>query len=149
MQNPKSIAESFRQLDFHDATVVCLQVLPPQSRNGPADAMVEIRLLQQNKERVLRFIGCGNLRVGMDFDVMAHNFPANTSQVDAHTDKDAMWSLMQSQTGDWAVKYAADMSNPLDKKSAVMNEFVCFRVQFCGGVTEIIARRYEIEDIEK
>ena len=56
---------------------------------------------------------------------------------------------MQSQTRDWRVKYAADMSTPLDRKAQVMNELVCFRVQLCGGVVEIIARRYEVESFDK
>ena len=60
-----------------------------------------------------------------------------------------MWNLMQSQTRDWGVKYAADMSSPFDSKLQVMNELVCFRVQLCGGVVEIIARRYEVESVAK
>ena len=56
---------------------------------------------------------------------------------------------MQSQTRDWRVKYAADMSTPLDRKAQVMNELVCLRVQLCGGVVEIIARRYEVEALGK
>jgi hypothetical protein len=68
--------------------------------------------------------------------------------VEAHTDKDAMWNLMQSQTRDWDVKYPADMRSPLDWKSDMMNEFVCFRVQFLGGLVEVIARRYEVDSVE-
>jgi len=151
MRNTTAIAESFRQLDFHDDTFVSMSISPAQARGDLAGSIVEVQLLQHSEKqrRVLRFIGCANLRVGMDFDVLTHNLPPNTSEVEAHTDKDAMWRLMQSQTRDWGVKYAADMRSPLDLKSDAMNEFVCFRVQFCGGLVEIIARRYEVESIEK
>jgi hypothetical protein len=151
MRNSTTIAESFRHLDFHDDTFVGMRVSPPQSRGDNTGAMVEIELLQYSKQKrqVLRFLGCANLRVGVDFDVLADNLPPNTSGVEAHADKDAMWSLMQSQTRDWGVKYTTDMSTPLDTKIAVMNELVCFRVQLCGGLVEIIARRYEVENVEK
>ncbi|SRR5258707_10128841 len=149
MHDTTAIAESFRHLDFHDDTFVCMRVLPSHTRDDPSGSIVEIQLLQQQKKQVLRFIGCANLRVGMDFDVLMQNLPPNTSKLEAHTDKDAMWSLMQSQTRDWGVKYATDMRSPLDWKSDVMNEFVCFRVQFCGGLVEIIARWYEVASVEK
>jgi hypothetical protein len=103
----------------------------------------------KQERQVLRFIGCANLRVGVDFDVLAHKLPPNTSGVDAHTDKDEMWALMQSQTRDWGVNYASDMDTPLDRKARVMNQLVCFRVHLCGGVVEIIARRYEVEGYGK
>jgi hypothetical protein len=148
MSNMTGTAESFRQLDFHDDSFVRMCVSPAESGGNTAGSFVEIELLQHSEKKrvLLRFIGCANLRVGIDFDVLAQNMPLNTSGVDAHTDKDAMWSLMQSQTRDWGVKYSSDMRSPLDWKSEVMNEFVCFRVQFCGGVVEIIARRYEVEN---
>ena len=151
MRHTPAIAESFRHLDFHDDTFVDMSVLPAQTRGDAPSSVIEVQLLQysEKKRRVLRFSGCANLRVALDFDVLAHNLPPNTSGVGAHTDKDAMWSLMQSQTRDWGVKYSADMPSPLDRKADVMNEFVCFRVQFCGGLVEIIARSYEVQSLEK
>lgn len=142
----EAIAQSFRHLDFHDDTFVCMRVLPSQSRDN-ADSVVEIELLQysEQKKQVLRFIRCANLRVSVDFDVLAHNSPPNTSGVEAHVDGDAMWSLMQSQTRDWGVKYASNMSSPVDSKLKEMNELVSFRVQLCGGVIEVIARQYEVD----
>lgn len=151
MRNMQAIAESFRQLDFHDDTFVSMTVSPAQIRGDTAGSVVEFRLLRysEKKSRVLRFTGCANLRVGIDFDILAHNLPSNTSGVDAHTDTDSMWSLMRSQTRDWGVTYPADIGSPLDRKAGVMNEFVWFRVQFFGGVVEIIARQYEVEGVEE
>jgi hypothetical protein len=149
MRNTPAIAESFCQLDFHDDTFVSMTVLSALVRGHSTGAVIEFRLLRnsETKSRVLRFVGCANLRVGMDFDVLAHNLPPNTSGLEAHTDKDAMWSLMQAQVRDWGVTYSLGMQSPLDWKAEVMNELVCFRVQLLGGTVEIIARRYEVESV--
>ena len=148
---PKSsteTAKSFCELDFHDDTFVSMRVLPTQSRGDEAGSVVEIQLLQYSEQtkRMLRFLGCANLRVAVDFDVLAHNLPMNTSGVDAHSDTTAMWSLMQSQTSDWGVAYP-NMPTPLDKKSHVMKEFSSFHVQLCGGVIEIIAKQFQVDQI--
>jgi len=147
--NPATIAKRFHDLDFHDDTFIGMRVLPTKSRGDNTGSVVEIEFLQHSelKARVLRFTGCTNLRVGVDLDVLAHNLPPNTYGVDAHTDKDQMGSLMQSQTRDWGVQYATDMSTPLDRKLDVLNEFVCFRVQLCGGIIEMIARQYQVEAV--
>jgi len=147
-KNSTETAKSFRELDFHDDTFVSLRVLPTRSRGDSAGSVVEIQLLQYSErtQRVIRFLECANLRVAFDFDVLAHNLPMNTSGVDAHADTTEMWSLMQSQTRDWGVAYP-NMPTPLDKKSHVMKEFSCFRVQLCGGAIEIIAKQFEVTKI--
>lgn len=146
--NSSEVARSFGELDFHDDTFVSMRVLPPQSRGDNAESVVEIQLLQYSEQtsRVLRFLGCANLRVVIDFDVLADNLPNNTSGLDAHADTTAMWSLMQSQAHDWGVTYR-DMPTPLDKKGHVMKELSCFRVQLCGGVVEIIAKQFQVDQI--
>lgn len=148
MQTPSTIAKAFRDLDFHDDTFAGIKVLPTQNRNDNEGSVIEIQLLQYSEltQRILRFLGCANLRVAIDFDVLAHNLPMNTSGVDAHTDTTSMWGLMNSQTSDWGVNYP-DMPTPLDRKSCVMKEFTCFRVQLCGGMVEIIARNYQLEHV--
>ena len=146
--NSSDTAKSFSELYFHDYTFVSMRVLPAQSRGDNDGSVIEIQLLQYSEQvqQVLRFLGCANLRVAIDFDVLAHNLPMNTSGVDADTDTTAMWSLMQSQTRDWGVAYP-DMPTPLDRKSHVMKEFSCFRVQLCGGVIEIIAKQFQVNQI--
>lgn len=55
-----------------------------------------------------------------------------------------MREFMQSQQCDWDVGYGK-LRSPLDAKLNVIDEFVCFRVQFFGGVVEVIAREFLIE----
>ncbi len=146
MSTAKDIAKRFCELDFHDDTFVGMSVLPSQARGDVTGSVIEIRLSphQSQTKRVLQFIGCANLRVGLDFDVLASNLPPNTSRVDAHIDADLMRELMQSQKRDWGVGYGK-MRSPLDAKLDAIDTLVCFRIQFVGGVVEIIAKEFLIE----
>ncbi len=148
MHTNKAIAERFRYLHFHDDTFVGMNILPTQVRRDTAKSTIEIHLSNPDNKpgRVLRFSGCANLRVVLDFDVLAHNLPPNTSKGDAHAKHGLMREFMESQKRDWGIGYSS-MSSPLDLKVQKMEEFVCFRVQFFGGVVEIIAREFLIEDI--
>ena len=148
MHTSKAKADRFRDLDFHDDTFVSMTVLPAQTRGDITGSVIELRLspCQSQTKLLVQFIGCANLRVGLDFDVLASNLPPNTSRVDAHVDANLMRESMQSLRRDWDVGYGS-MRSPLDDKLAVMDELVCFRVQFFGGAVEIIAREFLIEDV--
>jgi hypothetical protein len=149
MHTTKAIAERFRDLDFHDDTFVGMSISPAQTRDDNAGSVVEIRLspYQSEDKRVLQFIGCANLRVNLDFDILASNLPPNTSRVDAHADGKLMRELMESQKRDWDVGYGK-MRSPLDDKLELIDELVWFRLQFFGGAVEIIAREFLIEQAD-
>lgn len=146
MHASKAIAEQFQDLDFHDDTFVSMTVLPSQTRDDVTGSVIELRLSphQSQTKRLVKFIGCANLRVELDFDVLTNNLPSNTSRADAHVDGDLMLKLMQSQKRDWDVNYGK-LRTPLDNKSDRLSELVCFRVQFFGGAFEVIAREFLIE----
>ena len=145
----KAIAQRFSNLDFHDDTFVSMTILPTQTRDDITGSVIEVRLspYQSQNQRVLQFIGCANLRVGLDFDILASNLPPNTSGVESHLDANLIRALILSQKIDWDVGYGS-MKSPLDDKLEVMDELVCFRIQFFGGAVEIIAREFLIEDIK-
>jgi hypothetical protein len=109
-------------------------VLPAQTRGDVTGSVVEPRLslYQSQRTRLVQFVGCANLRVGLDFDALAGNAPPNTSRVAAHVDADLMRELMRSQKRDWDVGYGS-RSSPLDNKLDQLDELVCFRVQFFGS----------------
>ena len=150
MPSPETIAKSFRELDFHEDTFIDLRVVPSRRTEG-AQALVEIQLLHyaEKKLRYIRFSGCANLRVAMDFDVLAHSLPPNTSRVEAHTNLNQMRDLIRSQKKDWDVTYAPGVESPINGKLDAMNDFVAFRVQFFGGVVDVIARNYQVEAVDK
>jgi hypothetical protein len=147
MPAPENIAKSFRELDFHDDTFVDLRVLPSQVCGEGAPSVVEIQLLQHSGKKVrhIRFSGCANLRVAMDFDVLAQNLPSNTSRLEAHTNLNQIRDFIHSQKKDWDIAYASGVESPLNKKLLAMNDFVAFRVQFFGGAVDVLARNYQVE----
>ena len=151
MPSPETIAKSFRELDFHDDTFIDLRVLPSQSSEGATQSLVEIQLLHYSEKKLLciRFPGCANLRVAMDFDVLAQNLPPNTSRPGAHTNLNQMRDLIHSQKKDSDVAYAPGVESPLTRKLAAMDAFVAFRVQFFGGVVDVIARNYQVGAVDK
>jgi hypothetical protein len=146
MNTAKNIAERFGDLDFHDDTFICMNVLPSQTRNDVSGSVIEIQLLKylDKKKRLIRFIGCANLRVALDFDVLVNNLPPNTSGVEAHIDGNRIRELMRSQKHDWGLRYSGKIRTPLENKLEQMDELVCFRLQFFGGVVEVIAREFLI-----
>jgi len=145
MRTPEEIAEKFNELNIHDDTLMDIRVLPPRNRGRGSESMVEIRLSRTsgNYSKTIQFSGCANLRVAMDFDVLAHNLDPNTSGSDAHTDLQRIRDLMRAQKADWDVDYGGSHS-PLWEKIEAANEFVFFRVQFFGGAVEVIARDYRV-----
>ncbi len=146
MPTPAAIAESFRRLDFHDDTLCDIKVVPAQVLGEGTSLIVEIHLhrTSEKKAQVIRFSGCANLRVAMDFDVLAGNFPPNTSRVDAHTELNRIRDLIESQKRDWDVRYVGTSHSPHTKKLAAVDELVFFHVQFFGGAVDILARKYEV-----
>ncbi|KAB2653665.1 MAG: hypothetical protein DVB33_02305 [Verrucomicrobia bacterium] len=149
MNSSKAIAQRFSELDFHDDTFVSMTVLPAQARSDATGSVIELRLSRHHSEqkRLVQFIGCANLRVGLDLDVLVSNLPPNTSGVESNVDANVMRELIQSQKRDWDVGYGSTRS-PLNDKLNAMSELVLFRVQFFGGIVEIIAREFLIENTE-
>lgn len=151
MPSPETIAKSFRELDFHDDTFIDIRVVPSRQRGEGAQSLVEIQLLHYSEKKLcyIRFLECANLRVAMDFDVLAQNLPPNTSRVDAHTNVNQMRDLIRSQKKDWDLTYAPGVESPIDRKLDAIDGFVAFRVQFFGGVVDVIARNFQVETVDK
>jgi len=147
MPNPEDTAQSFRNLDFHDDSLIEVRILPAMPGGERISSAVEIHLHQhrEKKLRVIRFSGSANLRVAIDFDILAHNFPRNTSRVEADTSLGRIRNLVESQKHDWDVHYAGTSGSLLSQKLASLKELVFFRVQFFGGAVEVIAREYQVE----
>ena len=152
MPRVELIAQRFRRLDFHDDTLVDLRVTPvyhreKKLRGRSVRSIVELSLdrYRETERRVIRFYRCTNLRVAIDFDVLADNLPPNTSHVGADTNQLRMRRLIRSQETDWNVTYEPRSFSPLKGKLDALAHLVSFRVQFFGGVIDVIARRYEVK----
>ena len=60
-----------------------------------------------------------------------------------------MRDLVRSQKKDWDVTYAPGDESPINGKMDAMNDFAAFRLQFFGGVVDVIARDYQVEAGDK
>ena|SRR5215469_15008062 len=153
MPRAELIAQRFRRLNFHDDTLIELRVLPAHHdkkrlRGRNVKSIVELRLFRywENTSRLIQFHRCANLRVSIDFDVLADNLPPNTSHVGADTNQMRMRRLIKSQKADWDVTYEfPDAWHPMTEKLRSLGDLVYFRVQLFGGVVDVIARRYEVK----
>jgi hypothetical protein len=153
MSRADLIARRFRRLNFHDDTLIELRILPVYHRKkklhgSSVRSVIELYLLSRCLEtttRVIRFYRCTNLKVAMDFDVLADNLPPNTSSVGADTNQNRMRRLIKSQKADWDVTYEPVSQPPIVAKLRSLDELVYFRVQFFGGVVDVIARRFEVK----
>jgi len=144
-------AEAFSQLEFHGDTLVGIKVMPSQRRGEAVKSVVEIQLRHSsgNALRVIRFFGCANLRVALDFDVLAEYLPENTAGVDACTNLNPIRHLMHSQKFDWGVEYSDRAVFRFSEKTAAVGDLVFFLVQFCGGAVEVIAREYHVVAVKE
>ena len=146
MSTPEAIAADFRSLNFHDDTLVAIRILPDQVRAEARTSAIEIELLQYcaNTRRLVRFLGCRNVRIAMDFDILSGNLPPNTSGVDAHINESRLRDLMLAQKKNWGVDYLRTPS-PLDSKLKQLSNLVGFHLQFFGGAVEIVAQNFEMK----
>lgn len=95
-----------------------IKVLPAQMPKRGHESIVEIRLGRSclKEPLTIQFLGCANLRVAMDFDVLARNLDPNTSGSRARTDVEQIRELMRAQEVDWDVGYGALSNSPLWSK---------------------------------
>lgn len=154
MPSAEIIAERFRRLNFHDDTLVDLRVIPVnhaerslRGRNVKSTVELTLNRYRRDESRVIRFYRCANLRVALDFDVLADNLPPNTFCVAAATNQLRMRRLIKSQEADWGVTYKSKFFSPVIAKLDMLNELISFRIQFFGGVVDVIARRYDVKTV--
>src|SRR6185503_12709460 len=107
-----------RLFSFHGmmlAYPLGIKVLPAQMPKRGHESIVEIRLGRSclKEPLTIQFLGCANLRVAMDFDVLARNLDPNTSGSRARTDVEQIRELMRAQEVDWDVGYGALSNSPL------------------------------------
>jgi hypothetical protein len=148
MIRPIKQVERFCRLDFHDDTLVDIRILPSRKRGPQSQSAIEIHLYRSwegKLHRVLTFTDCKNVRLALDFDVLADNLDPNTSSVSAHADVDKIRDLIMAQEVEWDVNYEHGSRSPLPEKLQSLGKLVLFRVQFFGGAIDVIASRYQVK----
>jgi hypothetical protein len=138
------IVERVRRMDFGDDTLVDIRIHPPRRPRRGSESSVEIDL-RDEKLRHLRFSGCANLRIAMDFDVLADNLHFNTDSISAHTKADEMRKFIQRGDLDNNVEYSPEMPSPVRTKIKNLDSLIVFRITFFGGTIDVLARNVQVK----
>ncbi len=141
------VLRKFSQLDFHDDGLLSVRIQPPRTKKNNAVVELELQDYETGVRSILTFRKCGNLRIIMDFDVLADNWFAQTEQANCETSVARMRQYVKGQIGHWHVKYMppSPKYKPIQKKLAGIAGYRLFIVIFFGGTIEVLARNFELK----
>ncbi len=134
-------------MDFHDDNLASVTIHTLQSKKNHARIDFKLRDDSTNREKLLSFLDCANIRHVMDFDVLADNWFAQTDTSIAKTGRDEMKKFVRSQRAHWRVRYMPPQTKdkPVRKKLSAIGNYILFKVQFFGGTAEILAKDYKLK----
>jgi hypothetical protein len=144
--NAEAIAGKFNNLSFHDDNLTSVTVHTLQSRRNRTRIDIRLRDDSTDKEKLLSFLGCANIRYVMDFDVLADNWYAQTNASIAKSDAVQMKKFVHSHSAHWHVRYMPPIpqDKPVRKKLAEIGKYVLFKLMLFGGTIEILARNCKL-----
>ncbi len=133
-------------MNFHDDNLTSVTVHAPQSGKNRTRIDFRLRDDSTDREKLLSFLDCANIRYVMDFDVLADNWFAQTKTAIAKVNADQMKKLVRSQTVHWRTKYMPPQAKdkPVREKLSILGRYILFKVEFFGGTAEILARNYKL-----
>jgi hypothetical protein len=141
------IGRTFQLLDLHDDNLLSVTIFPPRTKVNAAEVVLELEDDVSQDAKSVRFIGCGNLRVNMDFDVLANNYFAQTDVTACEIDAKRMKQFVRAQTPHWRVKYMSPSPKylPIRKKLSRIGSYRLFKVSFFGGTVEVLAKSFSVQ----
>ena len=131
-------------IDLHDDGLIAISVLSPKRRNSSASIDLELSDDSDGKTKHLRFVGCANIRLIMDFDVLGANWFAQTHSLTCIEDLVKKRVFVQTQRSHWHTKYVEGQDTPIQRKLASIESYRLFRITFFGGTMEVLARKLQI-----
>lgn len=105
----ESVARRFKRLDIHDDNLRLVTLHPPRTKQNLTTIDLELEDDGTGAAKLLSFLGCANLRLSMDFDVLADNWIAQTQGCSAETNVQKMKKFVRAQKSHWHVSYAPPM----------------------------------------
>ena len=143
----KQLARNFNALDFYDDKLVAMSLRLAEKRGRRTVLELEFVDDGTNKIKTLSFADCANIRVNMDFDVLAHNWFAQADRLSAIADVAKMKKMVTSQTGHWRGRYMPPLSKtaPIDRKLRGIRAYTMFKIAFKGGTIELLAKNYRTQ----
>ncbi len=142
-----SICRRFNRLDFHDDNLLSITILPPRTKTNKAVLKLALRDYATGKTKTLSFRGCGNLRITMDFDVLADNWFAQTDQTRCDASPNRMRRYVRAQAAHWRVRYMppTPKNKPVRKKLSQIERYQLFTIAFFGGYGRGQAKRFDVK----
>ena len=145
------VARRFQMLDLHDDNLLWIRIYPPRTKVNNAEVVLELEDDATGTTKTLSFFGCGNLRVIMDFDVLADNHFAQTEGTACQTATRRMKGFLRSQLAHWHVQYMprSRKNLPIRKKLSRIRNYRLFKVTFFGGTLEVLAKSFTVKAAAK
>jgi hypothetical protein len=138
------LAAKFARLDLHDDNLTSITIDPPHKKTGTATIHIELSHDGTGARKLLSFRRCANLRMNMDFDVLADNWFAQTKGALASSKSNQLRKFVQGQRRHWGTEYMppSPSNKPTRKKLASLKSYSLFRVRFFGGTIEVLAKEF-------
>jgi hypothetical protein len=113
------------------------------------NASTGLRLFRrwENTHRSITFNHCVNVESIVDCDVLADNFPNNTTILQSSTDAEAISKIMRRHKTFWNTSYPASI-DLLPAKILAANTFVLFFFRLFGGTLSVVARSFKVTRID-
>jgi hypothetical protein len=145
------LAAKFARLDLHDDNLTSITIDPPHKKTGTATIHIELSHDGTGARKLLSFRRCANLRMNMDFDVLADNWFAQTKRALASSNLYQLRQLVLRQRRHWGTEYMppSPPDKPIRKKLASLKSYLLFRVRFFGGTIEVLSKDFSLTWIKK
>ena len=138
------VSQAFKRMSFHDDNLISVRISPSRKRVNRTGIEFQFEDDSSKKMKTLVFLECANIRYLMDFDVMTDNGFAQTNYVSVRTEIDPIRRFVLKQMSVWHVRYLPKKRKytPVREKLRQIREYILFRIEFFGGVAEVLAKDY-------
>lgn len=144
--------------NFHDATLERISIVPAASKRKKARIEVQLSVPHVELLFSLTFIGCTNVSLALDFDVLADQLPYNTAGHATVSGTAQIQEFVRSHVDAWNVRYedtgsrsfSCDSSgiSPLPAKLAKAASLTLHQVRYFGGMLSITATSLKVRRLK-
>ena len=141
------ITRKFNALDLHDDNLISVLIRAPRTKKNDATVVLEFEDDGTRQIKILSFQACANLRFNADFDVLAHNWFAQTEQTRCKSLAKRMARFVRSQKSVWHTIYMPPFHRefPIRKKLLSIRKYRLFKITFFGGTIEILGKSFALK----
>lgn len=139
----------FRNLLIHDDILADVRVRPAVASSRHSTMILSLHRPWKAETIEITFRRCANASVQMDFDVLRDNASfGNADRTGATDERSKLKRMITGQKRFWNVDYDKGMELPIDAKLRKRGSYTLFRVEFFGGVIEILAGSFSASIVQ-